>query len=60
MTIKIETTDLMSIQQAARELGRPRATIYRWAEKGKVITIRLGGILFIPKSEVDRLKDAEK
>jgi len=60
MTIKIETTDLMSIQQAARELGRPRATIYRWAEKGKVITIRLGGILFIPKSEVVRLTDAEK
>lgn len=55
MTIRVETTDLMSVQQAAKELGRPRATVYRWAEKGKIITIRLGGILFIPKSEVERL-----
>jgi len=56
MTIRVETNDLISIQQAAKELGRPRATIYRWAEKGKIITIRLGGILFVPKSEIERLK----
>ena len=57
MTIRVETTDLISIQQAAKELGRPRATVYRWAEKGKIITIRLGGILFVPKSEIERLKN---
>jgi len=57
MTIKVETTDLLSMQQAAKELGMPRATLYRWAEKHKVITIRLGGILFVPKSEIERLKN---
>lgn len=55
MTIRIETTDLMSILQAAKELGKPRATIYRWAEKRKIITIQLGGILFVPRSEIERL-----
>lgn len=57
MTIKVETTDLMSMQQAAKEMGMPRATLYRWAEKDKVVTIKLGGILFVPKSEVERLKN---
>ncbi len=59
MTIKVETTDLISIQQAAKELGRPRATVYRWAEKDKIITIRLGGILFVPTSEIKRLKNTQ-
>ena len=57
MTIQVESTDLMSIQQAAGELDKPRSTIYRWAERGKIITIRLGGILFVPKTEVERLKN---
>jgi len=57
MTIQIESTDLMSIQQAARELDKPRSTIYRWAERGKIITIQLGGVLFVPTSEVNRLKN---
>lgn len=56
MGINVETPDLMSIQQFAKEMSMPRTTVYRWAERGKVITIRLGGILFIPRSEVQRLR----
>lgn len=56
MAIRVESSDLMSIQQAARELEIPRTTMYRWAERDKIITIRLGGILFVPKSEVERLQ----
>ena len=55
MEIKVATSDLLSVAQAARELERPRSTIYRWADAGKIIGIKLGGILFIPKSEVERL-----
>lgn len=57
MEIKIATSDLVSVAQAARELGRHRATIYRWADAGKIHGIELGGIIFIPKSEIERLKN---
>ena len=56
VTIKVNTSDLVSVQDAAKELGRPRITIYRWIEAGKIIGIKLGGIIFIPKSEVKRLR----
>ena len=56
MTIRVESTDLLSIQQTAKELNMPRTTLYRWGERGKILTIRLGGILFVPKSEIERIK----
>ena len=54
--IKVTTDDLMSVQDAAKALSRPRYTIYRWIDAGKIIGLRLGGILFIPVSEVERIK----
>jgi len=54
--IEIKTDDLMSVPQAAKALGRPKITLYRWIERGKIIAIKLGDVLFIPKKEVDRLK----
>jgi len=57
MEIKVTTGDLVSVAKAAEELGRPRITLYRWVEKGKILSVRLGGILFIPKSELERLKN---
>lgn len=56
MAIRVEAADLLSMQQAAKELGMPRTTLYRWADNRRIITIRLGGILFVPKSEIERLK----
>ncbi len=60
MAIEVETKDLMSIQEFAKAMHMPRTTVYRWAERNKVITIRLGGILFIPKSEVKRLGNEKR
>lgn len=57
MEIKVNTADLVSVAQAAKELGKPRLTIYRWVDAGKIVSIKLGGILFIPRSEVERLKE---
>ena len=54
--ITVTTNDLMSVQDAAKALNRHRYQIYRWIEASKIIGIRLGGILFIPVSEVERLK----
>ena len=54
--ITVTTDDLASVQDAAKALGRHRYQIYRWIESGKIVSIKLGGTLFIPKSEVERLK----
>jgi excisionase family DNA binding protein len=54
--IKVKTNDLLSVADAAKKLKLARYTIYRWASTGKIIGIRLGGVLFIPKSEIERLK----
>ena len=55
-SIKITTDDLLSVGRAAKVLNITRRTLYNWIEDSKVITIKLGGILFVPVSEVERLK----
>lgn len=54
--IEIRTDDLVSIPEAAKILGRPKVTLYRWIEKGKIIAIELSGVLFIQTKELERLK----
>jgi len=54
--IKVTTDDLLSVQEAGKQLRRPRITIYRWIGKNKIAWVRFGGILFIPRSEVERLQ----
>lgn len=57
--ITIQTSDLMRVGQAASELGRPPLTIYRWVEKGRMLAVKFDGILYVPRSEVERIKSAE-
>jgi len=54
--IKILADDLMTVPKAAKALGHPKMTLYRWIDTAKIHAIKLGGILFIPKSEIERLK----
>ena len=60
MEIKVTTSDLVSVADAANKLGRPRITIYRWVEAGKILGVKLGGILFIPKTEIQRVKSNQE
>jgi len=53
--IRIKTDDIVSVAAAAEGLGKPRSTIYRWVGSGKMVSVRLGEIIFIPRSEVERL-----
>ena len=55
--VTITTDDLMTVADAAETLGKHIATIYRWVDADRIIGIKLGGILFIPVSEVERLKN---
>jgi hypothetical protein len=56
--ITISSNDVLSVKQAARELEKHVATIYRWHNAGTILGVEFGGILFIPKSEVERIKNA--
>ena len=50
----------MTARQAAKQLGVHFTTIYRWIDAGTILSINFGGILFVPRSEVERLKNNEK
>jgi len=56
MEIKLTTNDLVTVAQAAKILGCARLTIYRWVKSGKTAGIDLAGLLFIPRTEVERLQ----
>ncbi|MBA7666789.1 hypothetical protein ES703_74871 [subsurface metagenome] len=54
--LKVITDDFMTVPKAAKQLGKPRVTLYRWIEANKLIAVTFGGILFIPVSEIERLQ----
>jgi len=56
VTAKLQKGDVLTVAAAAEEIGIHHATLYRWAEAGKVAFVRFGGIMFIPVTEVERLR----
>ena len=58
--LRVITDDFVTVPKAAKQLGKPKMTLYRWIEANKLIAITFGGILFVPVSEVERLKDKNK
>lgn len=58
--IPFTTTDPLSVGRAAKELSLPRMTLYRWIAREKIFAFKLGGILFIPRSEIERLQNNEQ
>lgn len=57
--ITITSDDVLSVQDAAAKLGKDRKTMYRWIESGRCVSVVLGGVKFVPASEIDRLKKLE-
>lgn len=56
--MKLSTqVDPMTVGMAARILGWPRMRVYRYIKQGKIGAVKYGGILFVPASEVQRIKD---
>ena len=57
MRIEVATSDLLTVAQAAEAAGMKLRTVYHRIHKGRIIAVRLGGTLFVPASEVERLKE---
>ncbi len=53
----ISPGDLMTVPQAAKAIGVHFVTVYRWIEAGTVLADTIGGILFVSKSEIKKLKN---
>jgi len=51
-----EINDVLTVPKAADELGITKVTLYEWIHADKVACVRIGGILFVPRTELDRLK----
>ena len=52
-----EAKELYTVPETAKELGEFPMTLYRWIDADKLIAVKLGGILFVPVSEIKRLKN---
>ncbi|MBA7558642.1 hypothetical protein ES708_00246 [subsurface metagenome] len=55
--LKVVTDEFVTVPEAAKQLGKPKMTLYRWIEANKLIAVTFGGILFVPTSEIERLKN---
>jgi len=55
--VTVTTEDLVSVPQAAKELGVNFSTVYRWINKGKIHPFRIGGQVFITVDEIRSLKE---
>ena len=47
----------LTVPAAARQIGKGKMTLYRWIRAGKISTVTFGGFLFVPRGEVERLKN---
>ena len=58
--LRVMTDDFITVPEAAKQLGKPKVTLYRWIEANKLIAVTFGGILFVPRSEIERLRKEKK
>ena len=56
MRLVFENIDLLSMKEAAHQLGISAMTLHRWCCKGKIQAVKVGAYRAIPKSEIERLK----
>lgn len=56
--IRTQSDNFVTVPKAAKLLGRQKMTLYRWIRANKVVTVKFGGILFVPRSEVERLDNS--
>ena len=55
--ITISTDDLLSVPQAAKQLGVHFATVYRWIDKGRIRPFRIGGQVFVTVDDIRVMKE---
>jgi excisionase family DNA binding protein len=49
---------LLSVPQVSEKLGVTRSCVRRWIHVRKIATVKLGRLVRVPSTELDRLVDA--
>ena len=55
--IVIPSEELYTVEEASPLIGKSIPTIWRWIKAKKIITIRSRRNVYIPKAEIERLKE---
>ncbi|RLC34413.1 hypothetical protein DRH14_03070 [Candidatus Shapirobacteria bacterium] len=55
-TIVLQTTDLITIPEAARLLSITRQTIHRWINEGKLARLKIKGNAYLFREAVEKLR----
>lgn len=53
-------TDAYGPEEVAKLLGKGIATIWRWLRDDKISAVKVGGRIFIPKKEIERIKKEQE
>ena len=52
--------ELMNFKETAKYLRASRASLYRWAQEGKMPAIKMCGVWRFKKSHIDKWLDEQK
>jgi excisionase family DNA binding protein len=60
MPIPLGEKRLISVEEAARYLGVQKSTIYSWAWRRKIPSVKMGRRLLFDREDLDRMIEAGK
>ena len=60
MSIPLGEKRLLSVEEAARYLGVQKSTIYSWAWRRKIPSVKMGRRLLFDQEDLDRMIEAGK
>ncbi len=60
MPIPLGEKRLISVEDAARYLGVKKSTIYSWAWRRKIASVKMGRRLLFDREDLDRMIEAGK
>lgn len=55
--IVVDSSEFYSVDEAADQLGKGVATVWRYIKANKIIALKIGGRTLVPVSEVERINN---
>lgn len=52
--------DYYKVPEVAKELRVPRGSVYRWIAQGDMPHVRIGGLILIPRTSIEKMLNVEE